>query len=133
MLASSERNSMMRAAYNRPKNTPQNRLKTPRKHSILIGNRMHSRVSLSIPKRMTCIFLIGNQFNLQRSSIRLRARQVLISSPLSLFTPGFAVPIPRLLLRRFSTRQRASECFALGPTQGMLLPSSLRILLSGRN
>src|SRR5579864_3939572 len=64
---------MTLAPYNRPKGTSKPP-KTPRKRPSLIGNDMHSPARATPFKCATSIFLIGNEFHLQRHEFPARFR-----------------------------------------------------------
>src|SRR5579859_2492647 len=58
---------MMRAPTDRPRATP-NPPRATRKRQSLIGNGMHSRASTTALQCATSLFLIGNEFHVQRVS-----------------------------------------------------------------
>src|SRR6185437_501157 len=60
---------MMRAPFNRPRATL-SPPKTPRKRQSLIGNGMHSPANATALQCATSIFLIGNEFHLQRAAFQ---------------------------------------------------------------
>ena len=121
-----------RLRYNGPKGTS-TPPKTPRKRQSLIGNDMHSRARATALKCATFIFLIGNEFHLQRArKERPHARKTSMGHPanrnarLRRARAQQAAP-----LRRQSGKSPTLTSRAWGTRKGQISKPGAHVLLRG--